>query len=81
MNTNWHYTWTCLCGYCFGEGHSSLHLTFGFSKLCPECGASIGSNHINQTIRKTVRWVREIPFKFFNIKSWFGSYYLENKNG
>ena len=80
MNTDWHYIHHCTnCNHNFGEGPDSVHLMFGFSKPCPSCGEDIGSNYINRTTRKLVRWVRPIPFKFTNIKTWFVDYRFEEK--
>lgn len=79
MNSDWHYRWNCECGHSFGEGNSSTHLMFGFSKPCPKCGDLLGSHWPNRTTKRLARWVRPIPFKLLNIETWFVDWKLEYK--
>ena len=80
MRKDWHEVWFCKCGYCFGEGRHDRFMTFGFNKLCPECGEDVGLHgSYGQVNRETRRWVRKIPFNLFKFSTWNCGYNKEVK--
>ena len=81
MNTSWHYICQCKCGFIWPSANATRFTTFGFHRLCPDCGENVGDQgEWNQAQIKTVRYIRTVPFNLFDTKTWSNCWRMETKS-
>ena len=78
MMERWRFEITCQCGKLLKTSdQEDVHLNFGFTHLCQNCGKNVGSNGDGNPKIEQVRYVRSIPFELLNPATWFSKFKRE----